>query len=202
MKIAINKFGQIGVWHFAVLFIIFAPFSAWLLRQNNLRMIELRNEVIAEDAESGNIDKLAPKIEILGNYVLNHMNTDMGAPLELPGTYNAAVEKIRKKVAASGSANSAVYAEAQSICEDPNVLLTVRAQCIQDYVTNHAAAGSDPEELEFPDKALYSYSFSSPAWSPDLAGISLLIAGLSLVTFAALFILKVSSIVIARDPLE
>lgn len=187
-------------------FILFAGASVWLLRQNNLHMVHLRQEVIEIDAATGDINQVAPKLEELGNYVLNHMNTDMGSPLELPGTYNTAVEQIRKEVAASGSANSAVYAQAQQVCENPNVLLTVRAQCIQDYVTANAAPGTSVQNLEFPDKALYSYSFSSPTWSPDFAGFSVLITILSFIIVLLLLLSRALIPALSRwvdnDPLE
>ncbi len=180
--------------------------AIWYLRQNNLTMIELRQAVIDEDAKSGSIMKVEPKLEALGNHVLNHMNTNLGSPLELPGTYNAAVERIREQVEQSGSANSSIYAEAQRLCEDPNVLLTVRAQCIQDYVTSRAAPGSLPQELVFPDKALYSYNFSSPVWSPDIAGFSVLLSALSLIVLVGMMAKRVVAPLIDRwvnsDPLE
>ena len=73
-------------------------------------------------------------------------------------------------------ADPQVYIDAQRICEDPNVVLTVRAQCIQDYVSANAPEGTDPEELEFPPKELYIYDFRSPSWSPDIAGWSIVIS--------------------------
>lgn len=197
---------KISIWHFVFVLIISAAASIWLLRQNNLQMLVLRDAVTAIDTETGDINQTQPKLEELGNFVLNHMNTDMGAPLELPGAYNTAVEQVRKRVEESGSANSAIYAEAQTICEDPFILLPARAQCIQDYVSSHAAPGSDAEELEFPDKALYSYAFSSPAWSPDLAGFAVLVSFLSLLSVMLLAVtrglLPVLNRWIDSDPLE
>jgi hypothetical protein len=180
--------------------------TVWMLRQNNLTMVELRNEVIRLDRETGDINKVTPAVEKLGNYVLSHMNTNMGTPLELPGTYNSAVEKIRRKAEATGSANSAIYAEAQRVCEDPSVLLTVRAQCMQDYITANAKPGSVPEDLKFPDKALYSYNFASPAWSADLAGLSLLASVILLAScfgvFGHMFFMPALLRWIDKDPLE
>ena len=201
-----HKLEAIKMRYMFAIFVVFLTASIWLLRQNNLHMVHLRQEVIEVDAETGDINQVAPRLERLGNFVLTRMNTDMGAPLELPGTYNEAVEEIRQSVAASGSANSAVYAQAQQVCENPSVLLTVRAQCIQDYVTTNAAPGTAIQNLQFPDKALYSYSFSSPVWSTDYAGFSVLVALLSfmvlLVQFTARFVLPALQRWIDDDPLE
>lgn len=160
------------LWQILVIFLITLPVSAYFLRQNNLRMIELRNEVVKVDTESGDIKKVAPKIEELRGFILAHMNTSLSAPLELPGSYNTAVEQARKKAEDSGSANGGIYKKAQEVCENPNVALSVRAQCIQDYVTKNAPAGSDVQSLVFPPKELFSYNFASPRWSFDLAGVA------------------------------
>lgn len=196
---------SIRYWHFFVIAILFAIVSVFALRSNNLKMIELREEVLSIDRETGDIKKVEPALRELANYVLNHMNTDMGT-LELPGTFNTEVEKIQKRVERSGSANSAVYADAIARCEDPNILLTARAQCVQDYVTTNAPRGTNVQLLEFPDKTLYSYSFASPVWSPDLAGFSILIASISSLIVVVLFFSQAIMPAIGRfidsDPLE
>lgn len=188
-----------------IIFVISTLGSVWLLRQNNLHMVHLRDEALVLD-EMGDAAGAASKIEELGNHVLNHMNTNMGGPLDLPVLYNTAVEEIRREVELSGSANSSVYAQAQQVCEDPNVLLQVRAQCYQDYVTANARPGTPVQELVFPDKALYSYSFASPLWSADAAGLSVLVAALSFILFAGLivgrYVVPLLNRWIDSDPLE
>lgn len=198
-------FDRLRLRHFLIIFVLSVPLTAYLLRQNNLTMIELRDIVLQVDRDTGDINEVAPHLENLGNYILNHMNTDAGK-VELPGTFNSAVERIRKRAEASGSVNSAIYAQAQDRCEDPNILLTARAQCVQDFVVSNAKPGTDVIELEFPDKTLYSYSFASPTWSPDVAGFSLLISVMSFVVLVFLsitrIILPVISRFVDRDPLE
>ena len=99
------------------------------------------------------------------------MNTRLAGPVELPGSYNAAVERERQAVAQSGTANGDVYRQAQAVCEKDSIPLTARAQCIQEYVISNAVPGTNVEELQFPNKALYSYNFSSPVLSLDIAGV-------------------------------
>ena len=103
-KISETVSNKIHTWHFLVAFVVLVPVSALLLRQNNLTMIELRDEVLRIDDETGDIEQVAPALEELGNYVLNHMNTNMGR-LELPGTFDSAFDEIQRRVNQSGSAN-------------------------------------------------------------------------------------------------
>lgn len=197
---------SIKIWPVLVIFLVSLPLSAYLLRQNNLRMIELRETVVKIDTETGDINKVQPALEELRAYILTHMNTSLSAPLELPGSYNRAVEQARKKAEQSGSANGGIYKKAEAVCADPNVLLSVRAQCIQDYVTANAPAGSDPAGIEFPPKELFSYNFSSPVWSFDLAGLSVMLTVLSGLLLALLaisyFIGNRIRHLINDDPLE
>ena len=94
-KLVYAVFDKIKVWHFLLFFVLSIPISAYLLRQNNLKMLSLRDQVLQVDSETGDITKIAPYIKEIGNYVLNHMNTNFGR-IELPGTLIKAVDKIRK----------------------------------------------------------------------------------------------------------
>jgi hypothetical protein len=156
------------------------------LRQNNLTMTRLRQSVYAADQADGDIE-LA--LNNLRQFVYGHMNTDLRAgdstepPIQLVNEFNRAVEAERARVAAlTGTANQ-VYVDAQRQCEVSSVPLTVRAQCIQNYVSSHA---SNLPELNLPPKEAYTFDFASPTWSPDLAGWSLLVA----IAFAALLIVR------------
>ena len=205
-KVVHILFEKLRIWHFIVFLVLSIPISATLLRQNNLTAIELRDTVLEVDERTGDINEIAPHLEELGNYVLNHMNTDIG-PIELPGTFNAAVEVLRLEAEQSGSANGDIYSEAQRVCENPSIPLTARAQCVQDYVVANAAPGTNPIlELEFPDKSLFTYSFASPAWSADLAGFSVLLSVMSFVIIVFLTLTRVIAPLLGRiidnDPLE
>lgn len=199
-------FQSVKIWQIILLFLVTLPLSAYLLRQNNLRMVELRDEVVRIDSETGDITKVQPALEELRSFVLTHMNTSLATPLELPGSYNKAVEQARKKAEESGTANGNIYRKAQEVCEDPNVLLSVRAQCIQDYVTSNAQPGTNAQGIEFPPKELFSYNYSSPVWSFDLAGLSVFVSVVMALWLIALFIKRVIGrkvrSLIEDDPLE
>lgn len=166
-------------WHFAIALAVLLPLSAYFLRQNNLKMLELRDAVVAVDQKSGNIKKIDPLLSELRDYVLSHMNASLPSPLELPGSFNVAVEQARKKAEKSGNANSSIYKKAQDECERPELPLTVRAECMQNYITVHGKPGSDVKVLDIPPKEQFVYSFLSPTWSFDLAGVFVLLSALT-----------------------
>lgn len=160
-------------WYlFGLAFLISLPISFYFLRQNNLKMIELRDVVLAVDKESGDISKTEPKITELRNYVLTHMNASLPNPLELPGSFNVALDQARNKAAKSGNVDAGIYNAAQAECDRQDVPLTVRAECIQNYVLTNSKAGSEPQNIKIPPKERFTYNFVSPSWSFDLAGLS------------------------------
>lgn len=170
---------QIKTWHLAGLLIALFCLSVWALRQNSLGLEPYILTVVAADKQNAGIDEA---LRDLGNYVTNHMNTGLSEPIQLAYSYDRAAQAIINK--AKATADGGIYKKAQAVCEDPSVLLSVRAACIQDYVLNNAKPGQEPAALQFPDKALFTYTFASPAWSPDLAGWSLVAMSL---TGAAVF---------------
>lgn len=134
-------------------------------------MVELRNNVIvADEQDSG----LAEAIRQLNHHVFHHMNTAIVRPVELVNTYNrqakAAIE------AANQSSGRDIYAEATQVCERRGVPLASIAQCAADYAASNNP-GVGPQQIVLPDKNRFIYTFSSPRWTPDLAGFSLLFTG-------------------------
>jgi hypothetical protein len=184
-----------GKWHhYRALFLVIitaglvisSGVCVYALRQNNLTMTRLRQAVYAADQADGDI-KTA--LNNLRQFVYGHMNTDLRsgdsteAPIQLVNEFNRAVEAEQARIAAlTGEANQ-VYVDAQRQCEVSSIPLTVRAQCIQDYVSTHA---TNVPQLVLPPKDVYTFDFASPTWSPDLAGWSLLVA----IGFGALLILR------------
>jgi hypothetical protein len=160
----------------------------YALRQNNLTMAGLRQAVYAADQADGDI-KTA--LNNLRQFVYGHMNTDLRVgdstepPIQLVNEFNRAVEAEQARIAAlTGQANQ-VYVDAQRQCEVSSIPLTVRAQCIQDYVSAHA---TNVPQLVLPPKDVYTFDFASPTWSPDLAGWSMLTA----IGFAVLLVARLT----------
>lgn len=174
--------------YFVIAFIISLTVSAFALRQNNLHMLVLKNDVTQADKSNGNVE-LA--LRNLREYVYAHMNTDLASgpnpiypPIQLKYTYDRLVQAEEKQV---NAINAKVYTEAQQYCQKliPNGFSgRYRVSCIQQYVTTH---GAKPTPIP---SALYKFDFSSPAWSPDFAGWSLIVSAL-------LFIVLILRLVVA-----
>lgn len=152
-------------------------------------MIKLRDAVYAADKNGGDVQG---SLQHLQAYVTAHMNTDLSAgptgvypPIQLKYTYD---RLIRAQGDATGRANSQLYSEAQSYCEQQNSADFSgrnRVPCIEDYVQKH-----NPQKLRQIPDALYKFSFTSPRWSPDLAGWSIVVAIFSALLFAVSFIVN------------
>lgn len=183
-----TKIRPIKIWHLAIVFLVLATVTVLALRQNNLRMVELREAVYAADESDQDVESALQRLRA---HVHSHMNTRLASgseavypPVQLKYTYERlqAAEKAR---AQQGS--TTVYTDAQSYCEsqNPNDFSgRNRIPCIEKYVTDHPVA----KEKMVPD-AMYKFDFYSPAWSPDFAGFSLALSILSL----TLLVLRVAA---------
>ena len=180
-----RNFHKLKAWHLALAFLVLSTLTVWELRNNSQRLEPLVAPVVAADEQSADIDTA---LRNLGNYVTNHMNTQLDEPIQLAFSYDRAVQAELAKAQASAS-DGEIYKKAQTACENPNVVLSVRALCIQDYVLNNAPPGQNPAEIKFPDKALYTYNFVSPRWSPDLAGWLLVLSAMTGILFLAWVVL-------------
>lgn len=160
---------RVKLWHlFAAVFVLVLA-SLYLLRQNNLRMVELRNLVIQADEQQTDV---AGALERLNEHVFHHMNTEIVRPIELVTSYNVQAQAILEK-ASKGSGRD-IYAEATAACERQGIPPTTIAQCAANYAIENNQ-GIDPAEIQLPDKDQFVYSFATPLWTPDLAGFSVLL---------------------------
>lgn len=173
---------------FLASFMIFSVIATFSLRANNQRMVELKEAVFEADKNDGDIETA---LKELRTFVYSHMNTDLASgansvrpPIQLKYRYEKLVKAEKERVSAI---NAPIYINAQQECErrfPAGTPLSSRVACTQSLVESQ----TPEKEKAIPD-ALYKFDFASPRWSPDLAGWSIVIAGLSLV----LFVLRVLS---------
>lgn len=171
------------------LLVITSLVAVFALRANNRTMVELRSEVYAADKNGGDV---ATALDNLRVYVYSHMNTNLSSggnaikpPIQLKYTYERLVQDNAKQ---TELANEKIYNDAKNLCEAQHpigVPLTVRAACVQDYVSNRGA-----KTTPIP-AGLYQFDFVSPTWSPDAAG-------LSLATSILLFLMLVGNFVLSK----
>jgi hypothetical protein len=154
--------------------------TLYALRANNVKMLELRDAVIAAD-ESG--IAVYERLGELQQHVAAHMNATpprLGSEpsIQLKNSYDRAraMESARVSAERTNIAN-----EATQYCESSlqSARLSARASCVADYI----AARPVQERPVVAD--LYRYDFVSPRWTPDLAGIMLVVAIVSTACFVA-----------------
>ncbi len=186
-----KRLHRASYWHFLIACAACAVIAVFALRQNNLTAIQLRDEVLKVDQQNGDTEAALKKLR---QYVYGHMNTDLATstsvypPIQLKYRYDrlVAAEKARVEQANSNT----IYNDAQKYCEanfPQSFYGAGRLPCIQNYIDTHPAPTVTPQPI--PD-ALYKYNFASPAWSPDLAGWSLVFFGLFLFLFIVRLLLE------------
>lgn len=175
-------------WCFLGAGVFFLIIGVLAYRQNNVRMLELREAVFQADEQDGDVEGA---LRALREHVYAHMNTDLAAgenairpPIQLKYTYERLVATTQTQ---GQSGNTDLYTEAQRHCEQqqPGAFYgRDRLPCIRDYLDAHGVQTT--EEVDIPSE-LYKFDFVSPRWSFDLAGWSFIFAGISLMLFAVRF---------------
>jgi hypothetical protein len=160
-------------WYFMAAALVSGIVCVFALRANNLHMVQLREAVYAADKDNGDTEGA---LRNLRSYVYGHMNTNLASgpnavhpPIQLKYTY----DRLSKAQPSGADSNSEIYNQAQKYCEQaiPNgVSGSYRLSCIQAYVKQHGIT-----TVQTVPKELYQFDFVSPAWSPDLAGWSLVV---------------------------
>lgn len=183
-----KKLRVISYWYFLAGFILFSALFIYNYRQNNLNMIRLRDKVFVADEENQNVEGA---LRELREYVYSHMNarlvstsTAIWPPIQLKYQYERDVAKEKAQTAAT---NAKITQEATAYCEAkfPVTLnVTGRQPCIEGYLADHGV-----KEKVLP-KENYQFDFVSPAWSPDAAGWSLVLAALFGVVFIVRYVLE------------
>ncbi len=162
-------------WLYLVAVLVFGTVALFSLRANNQQAVSLRNEVLKVDKANGDVEKA---LKELRKYIYSHMNTSLASgsnvypSVQLKYRYERLVNTEKARVKAE---MAKVYTEAQRLCEKQNSTDFSgrnRVPCIEKYVTSHSVTEQSIAE------DLYKFAFASPTWSPDLAGISLLLTGL------------------------
>lgn len=168
---------QVKAWQLVVVLLVLVAASAFFLRQNNLHMIELRNRVMQADEQNKDIPGA---LESLQNYITTHMNTSMGdRGIYLEHSYQRAYDGAMQRAAQSGSASAAFYQQADRDCQglfSKTASFSAYIQCVTDKVVAGGSAADPVASIQAPPADLYRFNFAPPAWSPDVAGFTLLAA--------------------------
>lgn len=177
------KLRAVPRYGFLLIAAVFFIIGIFAYRQNNVRMLELREAVFVADEQGGDVEGA---LRELRQHVYAHMNTNLMAgenairpPIQLKYTY----ERLVAAEQAGKAGNADLYTQAQDHCEQlyPGAFYgRDKLPCVREYLEQHGVVTD--EEVHIPSE-LYKFDFVSPTWSFDLAGWSFIIAVFSLMLF-------------------
>lgn len=115
---------RVKTWYIAIVLVLAVAGSAWGLRANNLKMIQLRNQVLQADSSGRDLQGSLTK---LSTFVFKHMNTTVN-DLELVNSYNRDVSSLVAQTKAQKNDQAGIYHQAQLSCEHAGEMITTIAQ--------------------------------------------------------------------------
>lgn len=189
----LTRVRTVKVMYLAVPLVLTSAISVIALRENNLGMVRLRDNVYAVDQQGGDVEAALQKLR---GYVYGHMNTELSTgtgavypPVQLKYTYQRLQQAEKDRVKAD---NAKIYTQAQAQCEAENpsgFSGSGRIPCIEAYVSSHGVT-----EKKIPD-AMYKFNFTSPTWSPDVAGFGILIS----IALALFLFLRIATAIVLKN---
>lgn len=182
---------RVKTWQLLILLVVLATIAAFLLRQNNLRMIELRNVVTKADEENGDIKTALLDLQ---KYVSHHMNTSLGNGIYLQETYQRAYTAAVQQAVTATNPQAKLYEQVEVECRpvyQRTKSFPAYTLCAKEKLDTLAPSQDALASLKTPPVDLYHYNFVSPLISFDGAGIFVLltgVVGLLIVTRVVAFI--------------
>ena len=169
------------------LLVLFVTLSVYGLRQNNIEMVKLKNQLITADKNNGDVNGDLNKLRL---FIYNHMNTTPSSsngvypPIQLKYTYQRLLAADQVIASTTGVATQA---QAVTYCSELGSGYTSSelATCESWYLTT-----TQPGTTPTVPAALYQFDFISPIWSPDLAGFSILISLAILIVMVGVFLFE------------
>ena len=176
-----------------VLAIILVPLTALLLRQNNLNMVELRNQLVETD-KTGDVAQVESAARKLQNYVAHHMNTATGR-VALQTLYDQAADQAME-ASKPPEISSDIYRQATNDCRPQLVNYGYRAwaSCVATRVGLNSATTLAVADDVAPDPDLYYVDFAPARWSADPAGLCML----ALIIILLVLIVKLLLVIISK----
>ena len=198
------------------LFLILVPLlfvSIELLRRDHIKMVELRDAVLAADAEE-NEEKILEAMNALkdftfSNVVINIVDDNGNqritfgtGPFYLEHMYTraalTALSEAEQSFQSDDNPNGNIYSAASEICQpiairngwtwnNPNYV-----NCMMTEIAKYPETDQEIKDsiiAKVPSTELYRYNYASPIWAPTLTGFALLISAVIIVViFIRIFI--------------
>lgn len=199
----LHQIQRLKTWQLVILLLLGMLVSATFLRLNNLGMVERRSAVIMAD-EQADEAALRSSIVELQRYIARHMNTSLGNGFFLTKSYERDRDKALQTANQASNPNSSVYQQASIECRSRfqggrESFRNDYVQCVVERVSALSPQADVEAGLNLPKADAYKINFSSPAWTPDLAGVSVAFCALiTAVIFGRLLLVVLLRLLIRR----
>lgn len=171
---------KVKTWQLIILLVVFGGSAAFALRQNNLQMIELRNLVTKADEDPEGDVKTA--LVNLQHYVGQHMNTSLGNGIYLQETYQRAYAAAVQQAVNTTNPQAKLYEQVEIECRpvyERTKSFPAYTLCAKEKLDKLAPNQDALANVKTPSADLYHYNFASPLISFDLAGILVILTGVT-----------------------
>ena len=146
-------------------------------------MIERRTAVLSADKQ-GDQEVTRARLYDLQRYAAAHMNADSGT-IYLQEQYNRDTKAIIEAASARDSGTNINVLADQTCKAQYGGYSQAYVQCFAAELAKYPSGTDAPDKANLPSPSLYRHDFSSPVWSPDFAGFSIVICGLIVLAIAA-----------------
>lgn len=193
-----RKLGFINNFWLMLILIPLLFLDATLLRQDHIKMVELRDNVFLAD-ESENDEEIKQALEELKNFtfsniVINVVEENGGSRIMFgTGVFylehqyiraaNKALEEAEKIIVSDENPHGNIYLEATNICK-PQAIENGWAwdnpdyiNCMVSEIEKYPAAEELTDKIiaALPSTELYRHNYASPFWVPSLSGWAILL---------------------------
>jgi hypothetical protein len=174
VKKGIRQLQRVKTWQLLIVLLLVGFIAATFLRLNNIGMVQRRDAVLAAD-KTGDQQVMQSRLYDLQRYAATHMNGDTGA-FYLEQQYRRDAQKLVDAAKDDSNPNGNINAKAEAICKPQyTVWSPAYVQCFTDELSKFPPSPDPTQNVKLPSTSLYRYDFAAPAWSPDFAGLSVLV---------------------------
>lgn len=178
----LKQLQRVKTWQLIIVLVIFGLLSATLLRLNNIGMVERRTAVFQAD-KSGDDTRTVENLFALQRWSASHMNARTDT-FYLEEGYKRAVKKATEEMKQTNNITASIVEQADATCKarHGNYYSSAYVVCFEAEQSKGYESGSQiSTSVKLPNPELYRHEYSSPLWSPDFAGWSLLVCALIVV---------------------
>lgn len=179
-------------WQLILLLLLVALIAATFLRLNNIGMIERRTAVLNADKQ-GEHEITRARLFDLQRYSAAHMNAASGT-IYLEEQYRRDTQTAIEAASARESENNINVLADQACRSQFGGYSQAYVRCFASELAKYPSGVNAPDKANLPSPSLYRHDFTSPLWSPDFAGFSIVLAAI----IALLIVVRLLGLVLLR----